>query len=240
VTRGVLAPWTLIDLSGLFNASVTDVLPRVANSARPPAEPALGVNHAYWKDHITCRVSGQHPWDGAWRQRIGPDGVGWSHDGVPFRSPARGANIAVVTRAGGFRAAIVAPIRPRGRALYLMVSGMTFPAQSHVTNLRVTLRYDGGATQAIDLVNPTGVGDCWSNWCGRFHDTPANGFENLDGRFGTPGSAAPGDLARPVEVDTEAHLVKIPLDARQELRTLVLEAFANDIIFGLMGASILR
>jgi hypothetical protein len=232
--------WSLVDLSGRFNAAVTDVLPRVAQAAQPPAAPALGVNHAYWKDHVTGRVAGQNPWDGAWRQRIGPDGIGWAHDGIPFKSPKLGKNIAVVTRAGGFPSALAIPVGARGESLYLMLSGMTFPAQSHVVNLRITLEYEDGAKQPVDLVNPFGIGDCWSNWCGRFHDTPANGFENLGGRFGPPGSAAAGSLARPIEVDTEAHLVRLPLKPQTELRTITVEAIANDAIFGLMGASVLK
>ena len=239
-TPGDLSRWTLIDLSGQFNAPLTDVLPRVARATRPPVEPALGVNHAYWKDHITGRVAGQNPWDGAWRQKIGSDGVGWTHDRIPFKSPAQGDNLAVVTRAGGFPEVIDVPLHARGTELFLMLSGMTFPAQSQVVNLRITLAYADGSRQHVDLDNPTGIGDCWSNWCGRFHDTAANGFENLGGRFGPAGSASAGDLTRPVEVDTEAHLVRIPLRPGAELATLTLEAFANDVIYGLMGASILR
>ena len=120
-----------------------------------------------------------------------------------------------------------------------MLSGMTFPAQSHVVNLRITLGYADGSQQPSDLVNPFGIGDCWSTWCGRFHDTAANGFENLGGRFGPPGSAAAGDLDRPIEVDTEAHLLRLPLRPEAELRAITLEAVANDVIFGLMGASVL-
>ena len=73
-------------------------------------------------------------------------------------------------------------MKAAGQTLYLMISGMTFPAQSHVVNLRVTLRYADGQTQSVDLVNPFGIGDCWSTWCGRFHDTAANGFENIGGQ----------------------------------------------------------
>jgi len=41
-------------------------------------------------------------------------------------------------------------------------------------------------------------------------------------------------------VDTEAHLVALPLRVGIELRRLELEAIANDCIFGLMGATILK
>jgi hypothetical protein len=232
--------WTLINLNNLFNANVTDVLGQVAKASRPPRPPALEVNYVYWKDHLLSRVDPGSPSDAAWRKKIGPDQVGWTHDGIPFKSASQGKNIAVVTRAGGFPEKIEVPVGAGGKELYLMLSGMTFPAQSHVVNLRVTLDYAAGSHQPIDLVNPSGIGDCWSTWCGRFHDTAANGFENLGGRFGPPGSSAAGDLTQPIAVDTEAHLLKIALRPGQALRTITLQAVANDVIFGLMGASILK
>ena len=235
------AAWTLVDLSGIFSASLTEVLGRVARASQPPPPPACGVNHAYWMDHIVGRVAaGKLPSDAAWRQKIGPDQIGWTHDGIPFRSAKQGKNIAVVTRAGGFAVKIEVPVRAGGKELYLMLSGMTFPAQSHVVNVRVTLHYAGGSKQQLDLLSPFDIGDCWGTWLGRFHDTAANGFENLGGRFGPPGSAAAGDLRQPIAVDTEAHLVKIPLRRGEELSGFAVEAAANDVIFGLIGASILR
>jgi hypothetical protein len=121
-----------------------------------------------------------------------------------------------------------------------MLSGMTFPVQSHVVNLRVTLRYADGQVQRVDLVNPFDIGDCWSTWCGRFHDTAANGFENIGGRAGPAGSSAVADLTQPVALDTEAHLLALPLRASVELGQVQLEAIANDCIFGIMGATILK
>ena len=240
VQAGDLAPWTLVDLKALYNASLTEVLPRVAKASQPPAPPALGVNHSYWKDHLTSRVPPGHPSDAAWRKKIGPEQIGWTHDRIPFRSAQQGDNIAVVTLAGGFPSKVDVPVNAGGQTLYLMLSGMTFPAQSHVVNLRVTLAYADGSSQVVDLVNPTGIGDCWSTWCGRFHDTAANGFENLGGRTGPAGSAAAGDLTQPIALDTEAHLLAIPLRPGQVLQSFTLEARANDAIFGLMGASVLK
>lgn len=236
-----LGAWTLVDLGNVFSAPLTEVLDRVARASRPPAPPALEVNYSYWRDHITSRINAQSlPSDAAWRRKIGPDQIGWTHDGIPFKSAKKGNNVAVVTRAGGFPSRIEVPLHTVGKDLYLMLGGVTFPSQSHVVNLRVTLDYADGSQQNVDLVNPFDIGDCWGTWLGRVHDTAANGFENLGGRFGPAGSSAAGDLTQPVAVDTEAHLLKLPLRQGRELRALTVEAVANDVIFGLMGASILR
>jgi hypothetical protein len=43
---------------------------------------------------------------------------------------------------------------------------------------------------------------------------------------------------RPVEVDAEARLAKLPLKPGVALRAITIEAYANDVIFGKMGATI--
>ena len=121
-----------------------------------------------------------------------------------------------------------------------MLSGYTFPAQSHVVNLRVTLKYADGEEIRHDLVNPFDIGDCWGTWCGRYHDTAANGFENLGGQFGPAGSIDVADMSEPVNVDTEAHLLGYTLHEGVALRSVELEAIADDLAFGLMGATILK
>ena len=47
-------------------------------------------------------------------------------------------------------------------------------------------------------------------------------------------------MTQPVAVDTEAHLVAFELKPGSVLREVQMEAVANDIIFGLMGATILK
>ena len=237
-----LGAWTLIDLHGLFNASVTEVLQRVTEAAEPPLSPASQVGFSYWRDHLLqYHGSRNRPIsDAAWRAKVDESGVAWTTDGIPFKSAKEGPNIAVVTLAGGFPHQITLPVDARGAMLYLMLSGMTFPVQSHVPNLRITLRYSDGGVQRTDFVNPFDIGDCWSTWCGRYHDTAANGFENIGGRSGPMGSSDVEDLTKPVALDTEAHLVPFPLRTDVTLASVTVEAIANDVIFGIMGATILK
>ncbi len=234
--------WTLIDLTDVYNARVTEVLPRVTELAQAPAMPASQVGFNYWKQHLLQYHGSrnQEISDAAWRNKVGPDGVAWTTDGIPFKTSKEGQNIGVVTRAGGFPEQITFPVGAQGEALYLMLSGMTFPVQSHVVNLRLTLRYADGQVGVRDLVNPFGIGDCWSTWCGRYHDSAVNGFENIGGRSGPAGSSEVEDLTQPVAVDTEAQLLRIDLKEGVGLTSVTLEAYANDVIFGVMGASVYR
>ncbi|MCL4691562.1 MAG: hypothetical protein KJ060_03520, partial [Candidatus Hydrogenedentes bacterium] len=237
-----LARWDLVDLSEVYNAKVTDVLPRVTEEAVPPDMPASQVGFGYWKDHLLQYHGSrnQEISDAAWRAKVGDDEIAWTTDGIPFKTSKKGPNIGVVTRAGGFPETISIPVDAEGSALYLMLSGMTFPAQSHVVNLRITLHYADGESVVRDLVNPFDIGDCWSTWCGRYHDSAVNGFENIGGRTGPAGSIEVDDLTQPVALDTEAQLLRMDIREGVKLETITMEAYANDIIFGIMGASIYR
>ena len=238
VATNDLAAWTVVDLGASFNSTVEETLSRVHAAVKPPALPASSVNTSYYKDHLVPPFT-QKPSDAAWRKKVGADGLAWTTEGIPFKTAETGQNIGVVTRAADvFPQQLEFPINAAGRTLYLMISGTTFAMQSHVVNLRVTLAYADGTRETHDLVNPFTIGDCWNQY--RYHDTAANGFENLGGRSGPPGSAGIKDLDRPIAVDTEAHLVAFDLKPGVELRSVRLEAVANDVIFGVMGATVLK
>ncbi len=231
--------WHLIDLTHVHNASIPEVPKRLREGAVAPEPPADQIGFNYWLEHVTARS--KPPCDTAWRARIGDDGVGWTTDGIPFKSPREGPNIAVAAMHNrDFRPSISFPVHAAGRTLYLMISGMTYPLQSHVTNVRITLAYADGSKETRDLVNPFDIGDCWSTWCGPHFDTPANGFENIGGRRGPAGTSQVKDLTRPVAVDTIAHLIDFSLPSGKQLAEVRMETLANDIAFGAMGASILK
>ncbi len=238
-----LARWNLIDLKSAYNSTILEALGKVSKEATPPPPGASTVGFDYWKDHLGARHHGdpvQVPSDAAWRAKVGADSVAWTTDGIPFKTAKEGPNIGIVTQAGAFPTTIEFPVNASGKTLYLMLSGMSFPTQSYVPNLRVTLEYENGDTDSKDLVSPIDIGDCWSTWCGRWHDTAANGFENLGGRFGPAGSSQVQDITKPVNVDTEAHLVAFDLRPGALLKSVRLDAVANDVIFGVMGATVLR
>jgi hypothetical protein len=230
--------WIPLDIRSSFNASVPEVMERVHAAVKPPPLPASPINTVYYKDHLVAPFVSPKPADQAWRKKVGPDGIAWTTDGIPFVSSKEGPNIAVVTRAAVFPQALTFPAGQTGKTLYLMISGTTFAMQSHVPNLRVTLHYENDQSDSVDLVNPSSIGDCWNQY--RYHDTAANGFENIGGRSGPPGSVPAGDRTKPIAVDTEAHLVAFDLKAGSLLRDFRMEAVANDVIFGLMGATILK
>lgn len=228
--------WYLIDLENSYNEFVTGAVPRMIRTAVAPEMPASQIGFEYWLEHIVTRLKPGFISDQSWRNKLTGDGLGWTTDGIPFKSQKQGKNIAAVSLVGDFPRSLNLEVNARGEYLYLMMSGITFPNQSHVVNVRIKLSYENDVNQIIDLVNPFTIGDCWSSL--RFHDTPANGFENIGGRFGPAGSSEVEDLGRPIRVDTEAHLIELKLKEDLILKSIEIEAIANDICFGLMGATI--
>jgi hypothetical protein len=109
-----------------------------------------------------------------------------------------------------------------------------------VVNLRITLRYADGTTEKHDLTQPFDIGNCWGQWCGLYYNTPVNGFENIGGRSGPPGTSKVDDPTKPVAVDSIAHLVRFDLPAGKALDQVEMEIIANDVIYGVMGASVLK
>ncbi|NJD03073.1 MAG: DUF4450 domain-containing protein [Ruminiclostridium sp.] len=238
-----LRRWSLVDIGDKYNASSPEeVIKRVAECAIPPEKPASTVGFKYWKAHLIdmCLKWENPPIAEAWREKTGQDGVAWTSEGIPIKTSKTGPNLAVVTLAGGYPEGLEFPVNERGQILYLMVTGMTFPNQSHVINLRVRLHYEDGDIQTHDLYNPDDIGDCWGTVLGRFHDTRNNGFENIGGRFGPPGSNEAGNLLKPVSVDTEAHLLSISMRENVILKRVEVEAVANDAFYAVMGISVYR
>ena len=85
-----LRRWQLVDLSETFNASVSEVLGRVAAAARPLRRPAFAATFGYWQHYLTRRyhsgIGADRVCDAAWRRKVGPDGIAWTTDGIPFRT----------------------------------------------------------------------------------------------------------------------------------------------------------
>ncbi|MFH0796465.1 MAG: DUF4450 domain-containing protein [Candidatus Omnitrophota bacterium] len=255
--------WTLLDLNQVYNAAFTEVIDRVGAvaDAQEPKPPASTIGFRYWKIHLTeywSLLKSERPSDAAWRKKVGSNQIAWTTDGIPFKSSKEGPNIAVVTLTGGFPSAVKFPVNVQGKALYLMLSGITWQMQSHVVNLRVTLQYADGKCDRRDLVNPFDMSDCWvryfrffepdgkNSWCfpnHKYHPrkpVPSYGFENIGGRYGPAGSAQVPDRMKWFPVDTEAHLVPVELRPDVKLASVELEAIANDLVFGIMGATILK
>ena len=135
---------------------------------------------------------------------------------------------------------ITVPVGEEGRAVYLLITGITFPMQSGVENLRITLSYEDGVTEIHPLINPDTIGDMWSTIWRRWHDTPANGFEKLGGYKPGPDSSVGLDLTKPTETGVEAQIIHFPLRNGVKLSGVEMRVIANDVVFAVLGVTVLE
>lgn len=233
-----------IDIDELFNASSPEeILHRVSDNVSLPSSKYNQVNTQYYKDHLIAynhtmksrEISCQR-----WHSMVGDDGIAITGEGIPFRSKRDGKFLAAaVVENTAYPDRFVKNVRVKGRALYMMVTGITFPMQSHVENVRVTLCYSDGTEISTPLVNPFNICDGWFTLWSRFHDSTGCGFENLRGKEGALSSAGL-DLNVPIATDTEAEILCFPLEPDKELLSVEFRMIALDSIFCLMGLTVLK
>jgi hypothetical protein len=136
--------------------------------------------------------------------------------GIPFLSPASGANVACVSVWDRLPDRLEFPLRGRGDELAVFLMGVTNPMQSRVENGWLEVRYRDGGTERVSLVNPLNFDDWLNAPCQQESES-------------VPFS------------DTNHGMVqRIPLDPARELETLAAGATANEVILGVLGISIRR
>lgn len=236
--------WEPVDMEGLFNASSpAEALDVVNNTAMVLPKSYSQVNRDYYKIHLTSYNTRRPGWetsDARWRSLVREDGMAMTGEGIPFRSKKEGLYMAATTLAStAYPDRVTVQMEAVGRAAYLLITGITFPMQSHVENLRITFLYEDGVREEHPLVNPTDIGDMWFTLWYRFHDTPNNGFENIGGRHGEMSSKGL-KLDTPVPTDTEAHILRFRLRPGRKVKAVEMRTIANDAIFALMGITVLK
>lgn len=227
-----------IDLSGAFNDRIDAIFqPGKYRSPRSPfvslALPSQGLGA--WAGHVnaTARID-----DGGLR-RAAQAGGGWFRlpDGGRFRTPGEGRNALFVSRWDAYPDTATVRLTGRGRFLRLLMTGTTNPMQSRIDNGEVIVTYADGGTATLALHNPT-------TWWPIERDYLIDDYQ-----FRVPGP-------RPLRVDLATGRVRtggadgeqvdggaatvlgLPLDPRRPLRSLTVRARANDVVIGLIGATI--
>ena len=236
--------WKTVNMDGLFNhATPIEIVNGVISTAKRPPQEYCQVNFDYYAWHVNGGFTTNSPLyemdNSRWRSLVDENGIAMTGEGIPFRSSREGKCMAAATLVSpAYADRIVVPVADRGRAAYLLITGITLPMQSHVENMRVIIRYEDGTEEAYPLFNPDGIGDMWFTKFARYHDTPANGFENIGGGRGALSSAGQ-DLTKQIPTDMEAHILRFRLREDQTVKEIEMRVIANDVIFALMGVTLL-
>jgi len=235
-----------LDLSAFFNDRVSQIF---RNEYRTPRSPFVSV--ATPKQGLGGWAGGFDAWaevdDSGLRavaarnggQLVLPNGVPLATPGAP-----EAKNVLFTSQWQNYPAEAVVPLAGRAREVYLLMAGSTEPMQSRLDNGEVIVTYLDGSTDRLALQNPT---TWWPIEQDYFID---------DYQFRRPGPL-------PIRVDLATGKVRIldpntfkgrgdkirggaatvlalALSPDKELRSLTVRTLANDVVIGLMSATLLR
>jgi hypothetical protein len=231
-----------VDLSGAFNAKVTDIFaPGKYRSPRSPyvslAIPAQGIGA--WAGHVKATANID---DAALRASGGAVKLA---NGLRFKTPADGANIVFTSQWDNYPDEATVALTGRAKRAFLLMAGSTNAMQSRVTNGEVIVTYTDGTQTRMALRNPENwwpierdyfIDDYQFQLCG---EAPVR----LDLKTGTvniPGPDSKGRTSRESIDGGAANILDIDLDATRTLKSLTVRSVANEVVIGLMAVSLER
>jgi hypothetical protein len=233
-----------VDLAPFFNDAVTAIFaPGKYVSPRSPfaslALPSQGLGA--WAGHVNATATID---DAGLRQAVQAGG-GWFTlpDGGRFAMPASGENALFVSRWNNYPDEVTLPLSGSGRFLRLLMAGTTNAMQSRIDNGEVIVTYTDGTTARLALHNPT-------TWWPIERDYLPDDYQfRIPGprplrvdlatarvRQGGEAGAGTGPEAR-IEGGS-ATVLGLQLDPARKLQSLTIRARANEVVIGLLAATI--
>jgi hypothetical protein len=241
------ATWDLLDLGRYFNDRVTDIFgPGKYLSPRSPyvslAIPSQGIGG--WAGSVNAAADID---DAGLRAAAGSNGGRIVlPNGVAFATPGPGdaPNIVFTSQWDNYPREVRIPLAGHAHHLYLLMAGSTNWMQSRIDNGEVVVAYEDGTAERLPLHNPTTwwpidqdyfIDDFAFSRPGPIPpriDLKTGAVRILDAdRFKGKGGAVPGGAAT---------VLDMPLDSSRTLRSLTVRALANEVVIGLMSATLAR
>lgn len=228
-----------IDLLSQFNDKVTNIFKNEYLSPRSPyvslAIPKQGIGSwAHWDEKFEVDDSGLRS------AAANNDGRVVLPNGVSFNTPPDGKNILFTSQWDNFSHEAEIPLSGTASHIYLLMAGSTNQMQSRMDNGEVIVTYTDGSSERLALNNPV-------NWWPIDQDYFIDDFA-----FKRP-------QPLPHRVDLKTGLVRMPLrgkggkipggaatvldmrlDPGKELRSLKIKTLTNEVVIGLMAATLVR
>ena len=238
--------WMPVDLTGLFNDRVTQIFQHEYRSPRSPfvslAIPKQGIGA--WAGHVN-ETAGI---DDTGLRAAAAQGGGkiTLPSGAVFATPGPGdaPNVVFVSQWDNFPREATVPLAGHASHLSLLMAGSTNHMQSRFDNGEVIVTYADGSTERLALENPT---TWWpidqDYFIDDFQfrveaplptriDLKTGAVRRLDAAaFKGRGGKVPGGAATVLE---------LPLNRDKELKSLTVRALANEVVIGLMAATLAR
>ncbi|AOW10828.1 DUF4450 domain-containing protein [Flavobacterium gilvum] len=236
-----------VSLSSFFNAKVTDVFKTEYLSPRPKTVtlqlPKQGIGN-WCYPNLSVSVD-----DKGLREKAKPTGQITTPEGIVFQTPfdENQKNIVFTSMWDNFPKSVSVPLKGKASHLYLMVAGTTNPMQSRIVNGEIRVNYTDGTSEVLLLKNP-------ENWWPIEQDYFTNGLAfTTDAPKPLRVYLKTGEISRTFKdfitikgytnygIDGgAATILDLPLDNNKKLKDVTLKTIANDVVIGLMSATLVR
>lgn len=233
-----------VNMDAKWNSNVGDIFENFYLSPRPKVTtltiPAHGIGE-WCHPEFTANIN-----DVALRRQV-KDQVFTTELGIPFRTPAKGRNIAYTSLWDNYPDAVTIPLQGKASHAYLLMAGSTNHMQSRIDNGQIVVTYTDGTTDTLPLYNP-------HNWCPIEQDYYEDGLQfhaaqprpyRLDfaslkvSREHMPMGERYGYQQRDFKAGA-AVMLDMPLNAQKQLRDITVRTLSNDVVIGIMGVTLQR
>lgn len=169
---------------------------------------------------------------------------------IPFLIRGNERNVVFTSQWDNYPTSVEIPVQGKANKVYLLVTGSTNPMQSQMVNAKIQVVYQDGSSDILDLINPV---NWWPIEQDLLDDNYA--FEIPDDRIPHRVKLSTGELykggslrkyseikgytSRAVDGGA-ATLLDLPLNSDKELKSLKVLTETNDVVVGLIGATLLR
>lgn len=223
--------WETIDLARQFNGDIRTIFQQQYLSPRPDTcSLRLGTDgYSTWqmmldpkhKPPVIDLAQVPRLKDGTTRLR--------TPQGVPFAWSDDVRNIAFTSLWDNWPRQITVPVGRRADGLWLLICGFTNPMQGRIVNAEVRLRYSDGVEETLALIPPFNF---WS-LCP---------FGGADYDYKRDGFCLPPVPPPTVQLGNNCRAVLLNRRLRPDavLASITLETFSQEVIVGLMGASLMN
>ncbi|MCX6879800.1 MAG: hypothetical protein NTW21_39250 [Verrucomicrobia bacterium] len=230
------AKWQPLDISAALNADLRTIFKQRYASPRPDRV-SMRVAYDGWGAWTFSRFWGIATPEIGMEKALGPEApAGLIQDGqlvtpqhARFRAPGPDMNIAFTSLWDNWPQQVTVPVNHQGEAVWLLVSGSTTPMQGKIANAVVRFNYADGQQEALDLVPPENF---WS-LCK---------YGNVDYNYERDGFSLPKEAPPTVQLGTNCRAMVYGWKLRPgvELKEITLETLSQDVVIGLMAASIMN
>ncbi len=222
-----------VNMDAKWNSNVGDIFKNFYLSPRPKVTtltiPAHGIGE-WCHPEFTANIN-----DAALRRQV-KDQVFTTELGIPFRTPAKGRNIAYTSLWDNYPDAVTIPLQGKASHAYLLMAGSTNHMQSRIDNGQIVVTYTDGTTDTLPLYNP-------HNWCPIEQDYYEDGLQfhaSLKvSREHMPMGERYGYQQRDFKAGA-AVMLDMPLNAQKQLRDITVRTLSNDVVIGIMGVTLQR